>query len=290
MTYYEKRLDCPSNSTLKHFRVSPYAYWYHVTQEDRRDTPSMSLGRIIHLALLEPEVFRSSVLCIPSMPLTGKAAKADFVRHVLNTAEVVADIDPDQPAERLRAAVSEALTAAGKTLVTSDQMATLRAQVASLNLPQHRLARQAIAMHELTEVEVYWTDEASGVTCKAKIDQLSRVHLSAADLKSCQSATVEAFRRSLWTYGYHYQEAMYRRACRSLGIHLSIRDFAFILCETSAPYHWNVVHCSPDDIYIADQTISRDLLRLRECLDSDRWPGLIGEEPEVVPMKKAWVE
>jgi hypothetical protein len=61
----------------------------------------------------------------------------------------------------------------------------------------------------------------------------------------------------------------------------------FVLAEKSAPFHWNVVQCEASDIERADEHTERLLARIEKCLESGEWPGLMGDEPEIVGMRRS---
>lgn len=281
--YYQRRLDEPSNSTLRHFRRSPMAYRDHVLSGDAEDTAAMSYGRAFHCALLEPTKFRTRYVTLPSMALRSVADRGEYIARCSDALGFGLDADPTDSADAVRAAVAAEAAEHGRHVLSESDLATLHAQVASLNLSEHSMARRIVASGCHEQIH-RWVDEASGVSCKAKLDGYTESVGILWDLKTTQDATAEGFRRALWTYGYHYQEAMYRRALRAAG--KAVRDAYFVLCETTRPYHWNVVSVAEEDVQTADDSISSSLRSLRRCLDTDTWPGLIGAAPEIVSMRR----
>ena len=273
-TYYTRRLAEPSNSTLTHFRRSPLAYYDHVTSGDDESTGTMRYGRAFHLALLEPERFAQTFLVLPDGDMRSKAGKEAWIADCCIAADVALSVDATADAKTLRSAVSAALERHGRTVLTQTDWDTLRRQVDSLNLPEHEDARRLIASCE-TEVEVRW--EHGALRPKAKLDLLNRSIAIAGDVKTTDDADPEEFRRSVWSYGYHYQEAMYRRACASIGAPLD--HFVFLLAGKRKPNHWSWVELDPDWVAEADERIERDLARLETCIETNVWPGRWTSEP-----------
>lgn len=275
-------LDAPSNSMIKHARISMLAYHHHVTSGRQKTTPAMTFGRAFHEALLEPESFAKNFVCLPSGKLTSREGKADWAIRSLGAADVIADIDTTLPADDLRAEVCAAIQSTGKTVLSASDMELMREQLKSLNRQEHRLAR-AILSRGQHELELRW--EHGSLRPKAKLDGWDPESGILCDLKSCESATADGFRRTLYSYGYHYQAAYYARALRAHGEDPA--PMVFVLAEKTAPWHWNVLGCSPDDIERADAHTERLLADIERCLDSGEWPGLMGDEPRIVCMRRS---
>lgn len=278
--YYAMRLDEPSNSMLRFFRESPFAYWHHVNGMKREAAP-FRYGRAFHLALLEPEKFRQTFVAIPQGKLTSNGAKLEWLDECSRVSGVDFSRVALGAADEMRQEVASVLESSGRTVVSTTELETLRAQVESLKLPIHTMARKLLMAGE-HERELHW--EHGTLRPKGRVDGLVDPSGIMYDLKGCQDASADAFRRSLWSYGYHYQEAMYRIGGRALG--LDVRDFVFVLAEQKPPYHWNVVRCNELDVAVAADRITSDLRRLEECIATDTWPGLIGTEPETVSLRR----
>lgn len=272
--YYTRHLAEPSNSTLTHFRRSPLAYLDHVTSGDDESTGTMRYGRAFHLALLEPEKFARTFLVLPDGDMRSRAGKEAWIADCCIAADVALSVDASAKADALRTAVAAELERHGRTVMTQSDWDTLRYQVDSLNRPEHEDARRLIASCE-TEVEVHW--QHGKLKPKAKLDLLCRSVAIAGDVKTTDDADPEEFRRSVWSYGYHYQEAMYRRAAQSQGVGLD--HFVFLLAGKRAPYHWSWCELDPDWVAEADERIERDLSRLETCIKTNAWPGRWTSEP-----------
>lgn len=281
--YYSMALDEPSNSTLKWFRESPYAYHYHVTHGTKIDRPAFALGRVIDMAFLEPERFRRSALRLPVMPMRSHDQKGEFVAAVMGAADLDLSVDLDAKADEIRAEVTRQLQAAGRILCTDADWETLQGQIESLKLPIHQKARKLVVAGQ-HQRELYWADVDSGMKCKGKPDIVIPDSGLLVDLKSTVDASEDGFRRALWSFGYHYQDAMYCRGARANNIDVS--GFFFVLVEKAPPYHWNVVEVHSEDRQEAHGHISQNLRDLRNCIETNNWPGLIGSAPAIVSRRR----
>ena len=252
VNYYLRHLAEPSNSTLTHFRRSPLAYYDHVTSGDDESTGTMRYGRAFHLALLEPELFERTFIVLPDGDMRSKAGKEAWVADCCIAADVALSASASLDAKSLRNAVAAELERHGRTVMTQADWDTLRHQVDSLNLPEHEDIRRLIASCEC-EVEARWAE--GNLRPKSKLDLLNRGMLLAGDVKTTDDADPEEFRRSVWSYGYHYQEAMYRRAMQR-GLELEGDAlFTFVLAGKRAPYHWSWVQLETEWVNEAAERI-----------------------------------
>jgi hypothetical protein len=284
--YYTPQLDEPSNSMLSEFRRSPLAYYDAVTNRDELDTRAMSYGRAFHCALLEPERFRCEHFTLPDgkfNSLDGKIAWVDSVAAM--TGVDLSEIDPSQKADELRPAVCAELERNGRTPMTAKDLGTLRAQVVSLNRPEHADVRKLIAMAQ-AEVEVHWVDGA--LKPKARIDLVIPEHRIVLDIKTTDDADPWEFLRSARSYGYDYQEAQYRMAAAAQfgGGDADEWSFAFILAGKHRPYHWSWVELDGEDVLRAHRQIQDDWRRLEQCLETNIWPGRWTPEPKRIRINR----
>lgn len=97
-----------------------------------------------------------------------------------------------------------------------------------------------------TEVAAIWTDEATGISCKAKIDGLPGDDDCLIDLKSTLDASPLAFSKAIANFSYHRQAAHYLSPFET-------RDrFIIIACEKNRHSRSQYMRC-----------------RVRHCLRAD---------------------
>jgi hypothetical protein len=133
----------------------------------------------------------------------------------------------------------------------------------------HRVARQILAEGE-AEQSIYWQSEYPHVRCKARADWLSRDWL--VDLKTTQSASMDAFSTSIAKYRYHVQLAYYLDGLAAIG---EAKDHAMIIAvESEPPHHVAIYAPDTDMLETGRQIYKRDLAVYAKCLLEDRWPGL----------------
>lgn len=184
-------------SKLKHLARSPAAYSYRAANPEH-DTAARKVGRAVHLAVLEPERFADSVAIWDGGRRYGKEWNAFVSAN------------------------------AGKELLKRDefrQCMALQTAVRSDPVAAPHLMRGA------AEQTVLWTDEVTGIKCKARTDWLNDV---LADLKTTRDASPDGFARESWQYRYHTQLAFYSDGLRAAGERE--RPVLIIAVESAPPY------------------------------------------------------
>lgn len=176
------------------------------------------------------------------------------------------------------------LRAQGKVVVHRGEYAQAAAMARAVR--RHPLA-SAILSQGRAEVSYYWTDEATGVTCRARADWLREGTAAdcIADLKTCQDASVDGFGKTIANFGYalsaaHYLDGYEALTGRRIPLYL-------IAVETAAP-HFVQVHEIPSD-WLADAAVrvaeARELFA--ECESEGDFPGY-ATDLIVTPTRPRW--
>lgn len=131
---------------------------------------------------------------------------------------------------------------------------------------KHPLASGLLSLGE-PEQTVLWEQE--GVPMKARIDWLRNDVI--VDLKTTTSANPSDFRRSVATFGYHVQQAIYAEAVRELtGNDL---PFYFIAVESRAPYLVSVVQLDDMAAERGRELAHRAIELWADGKRTGEWPG-----------------
>lgn len=231
-----------NKSTLWEMRKSP-AHYKFLLDHPREDTAAYHLGRAVHAAILTPTAYKRGYIVAPDINRRTKAGQEDYK------------------------ALLEAAAAAGQEILTAQEAETVRAMAAAI-----RRNRDAMALLKGTKRErpIFWTDEDSGLKCKAKIDAYKRGIM--IDLKTTQDAETDAFTREALRYGYDVQAAHYISAYQSTETSV-MPEWYFIAIEKAEPYIVNVLRADAgfiDHGYIIRQQL---LERLKKCRESGAYPG-----------------
>lgn len=130
------------------------------------------------------------------------------------------------------------------------------------------------------EQSLFWTDRATGVPCRARIDwrtQLADGRTVVVDYKTTTSAAPDALARSVATYGYHVQGAFYLDGARAVGLADEHAVFLLIAQEKTPPYLPVVRQLDAAAMRIGHAEARRAREIWRDCTEAGVWPGYPAE-------------
>lgn len=199
------QLERMSSHRLMDFKRSPEFYFRkHITKEiQNADSKSMGLGRLVHLAILEPERFTSSVKITPTVDRRTKEGKSAF--EAFNSSLTETDVMVDQESYKTALAIKDSFFS-------------------------------RVDMFNGGEFEKIHLFEMNGVECKAKFDYIDDNYI--IDLKTTQSCSDDSFKWSSKKFGYDLQAAFYYNA--AIAMDGKPRAYLIAAIETEAPYLMNV--------------------------------------------------
>lgn len=238
-----RALPAANWSGLKLYAKSPAHYRHHV-DNPMPTTPACLVGQAVHALVLEGEaVYQKQFAVAPE------------------------GIDRRTKAGKDLWATFEA-AAADRGILTAEQDRVVRGMAAAVT--SNPKAARLLERCTLREVSTTWTDDDSGLDCKARLDALAEKDGLVFDLKTCQDAGLDGFQRTAWKYGYHGQAAFYLDGLRAAGI---TAQFLFV-CVEAAPPHGVAIFLADDDFVEAGRVLVRRCLDLHsECLAANTWPG-----------------
>ncbi len=238
-----------SHSALKHFERSPLHYKYY-RDHPPTSTPALIFGNLFHCLVLEPKkaLERYWTLDDSERPFP-ESTYAKKENKLWKEEQLIAN--------------------EGKIIMSSEDMAkTKLMRDAVLNDPISGPLIKATGNE--FEKKIKWKE--SGVPCSGILD--IRNDLFLADLKTCQNADPDEFKRDIVKYKYFRQGAMYL-AGEKFGRfdYEEKKPFFFIAVEKTEPFGVSVIKLS--DEFISEGLINyRPLLKsLKVCIDKDDWPG-----------------
>lgn len=146
----------------------------------------------------------------------------------------------------------------------------------------HPVANAIFSVDGRAEQSLYWIDDATGITCRGRIDWIHPRAL--VDLKTTINASPGKFSRSLVDYGYALQAAWYSQGYEAVtGKRL---PFIHVVVEKDPPHLVAVYQVDGDALaYGADRAHEARLI-YADCESNDDWPGY-SPEIELVSLP-AW--
>ena len=249
MTFDQYRaIDAVNFSSLKHLHVSssplltsPMRYRHHKAFPSHDETDAMRLGKATHTAVFEPDR-----LLLEYAVWTG-----------------------DRRAGPKWTAFEEA--AGGRTILTENQYG--RALAIRDAVRAHPIAATYLERGE-PEKTITWTDAATGLLCKGRLDWFSHTRPCVVDLKTTRDIDARAFGAMAARMGYHRQLAMY--VAGALANDLFIVPRAVIIAVESAAPHEVAVFTldeNSDALTAGAEEIAELLATLKTCIETDNWPG-----------------
>lgn len=239
-----REFDALNWSRLKHLYKSAEAFNYH---SRRQFTPTRftNMGSAIHCLAYEPAQFGNQFFVVDCSTRNTKAYR---------------DASAANPGRIGMLGVEhwEAVQIAAKLLADD-------------------VAGEALSGD--AETPITWTDERTGILCKARIDNYNTRQV---ELKSTSKGVEEeAFERQIRDQLYHCQCAFYLDGLRANGI--DVEGSTIVAVHTQAPY--SVAVYDLDETYLeVGRAIYRELLDMyAACKKADRWPGPVTGRRKLVP-------
>lgn len=239
-------------SLLKWFAVAPALYRYHQIQP-REDTAAMKMGRVSHLAVFEPERFRSSVAMWDLGPRKG----------------------PDWEDFRRRNEGKELLTELEYKTAVAIGQAARGCRMAEPYLSGGR-----------SEVTAVWTHvrEPMGglpgfqIECKGRVDFITNSGVI-VDLKTCRDPSPGAFGRQAVDLLYREQASWYVDAVQAItGRRM---PFKIVAVGNKPPHLVQVYDLTPQQLDFGRGEWWQWLERLHHCRTNNVWPAFSDGEMEL---------
>lgn len=253
-----------SHSMLEVFRQSTPLYagrFVHGSIEPPEPTAEMRLGQLVHLAILEPERWAKRTL-EPKFDQRTKAGKADAAAFRMFQLEHPGDLFVNAEEE---AEVQKLATATCK----------------------HPVLAAILAADGLSEQAIRWSDEASGLHCKARVDRILTTGLI-LDIKTAADPVPSSWTRSAANYGYHRQAAWYLdgawRCVQADG------PFVFVVVGKKPPHEVIAYTLDSDSLSLGRSQNRSDFDRLAECHRAGQWGSRWPEVHQVSLPKYAFFE
>jgi hypothetical protein len=162
-------------------------------------------------------------------------------------------------------------------------------KAASANIGAHPDARRWRSLPGHCEAMLVWSDPC-GVLCKARFDKIIPRDEGAwywVDLKSTRSIVVEDFERSIFDYGYHTQNAFYRRGWKVAG--LPEATSVIVAVENEPPHAVATFRIDDETQAIADDIVNAWLTDWAACEKAGKWPRHVANEPTPIGLP-GWIK
>lgn len=244
---YQTEREHVRRTHLELLLESPKIYEHHVVLGNPiTDTKPLRLGRALHVEVLQPEETSRLLVVEPEFNKRTKAGKQDHLRW-------------------------RAQLAPGAIVLKPEELQTVRLMARALR--DDSVAGPLLSRDGWRELPLRWIDAATGLPCKVMLDlafeTASRDRVRVLDLKSSEDPSDDAWPRSVATFGYHRQDAMYRGAAeRFFGRPV---DFVFIVVRNKHPFEVAVYDLEEQDVELGRRQIRALLDRLARHIKTGDW-------------------
>ena len=245
---YHRDWNALNASTLTYLKRSPLYCRWRLDHPDE-GTPATDFGSAVHCAVLEPEAFSERYILEPQCPPERKP------RGWHNTNEY-------------KEAKAD-LHGRGYKLLGQKELDGCRTITDRIYDTPGEI-REILAAKSGTEVS-YVADDR-GLRCKVRPDIEIRDAQMVVDLKTTRNASLGAFERSIYTYGYHRSKPFYLDVMNLEGS-VKWEHYLFLCVENTPPFEIALYDLDP----AATELGRRDMLNLmvlyEQCLLANNWPG-----------------
>jgi len=233
-----------SKSGLDLVHKAPAVYWDQKLnpRAEKHETPAMRLGSMIHMRVLERELFGSTYAHAPAVDRRTKAGKEAWQSFI------DANI--------------------GKQIMTDDE--GILVEKIGRAVDKSPIASSLLDGAEI-ESSFFWDD--NGLACKCRADAI-RSDGVVIDLKTTTDASPRGFLRSVMNFRYHVQAAYY---LDGISRFQEANSFVLIAVEKTAPFLVGVYLMPQQLVDLGRHEYRKDLETFRQCQAADQWPGLPDE-------------
>jgi len=225
-------------------KKSPRHYWAKYIDPKRlakEDTEALRLGKAIHFAILEPDLFSAQYAQAPAVDRRTREGKAAFAEFELS--------------------------AAGKEILTADDYAMVSQVRDAVHTHPHI---KGLLRGGHAEQTFYAIDEETGELVKCRPDYRHDTGM-VIDVKSAAVANSDDFGHSVRKYRYHVQDAWYSDVIRR-AVGEGPEYFAFIAIEKDWPHAAGLYYVEPEDVERGQRLARRDLRLIHQHKAKNYWP------------------
>lgn len=232
---------------------------------ERKDTKATKFGTLQHRWIFEPGTVTTSIV-----PEKYPAAKGETKDWSWN-ANYCKDWRTDEEE-------------AGKVVVTSDELAKLKAINASVH--SNPRARKLLASGK--SEQSLFQEDSHGTLRKIRIDWLPEKASCIVDLKTTVSAHPDEWVKQAVNLGFHRRAYYYPSTLKLAGDER--KDFVFLVVEKEPPFICAVYTMENMLLEAGRMEVLRDLAVYRECVETGVWPGYSDQVLSAPPWYQRLVE
>ena len=240
-------IDAINQSSLKIISDKSPMHYKQAETTPREPTKALDFGHAFHTAILEPDRFDAQYAgMISCPPRNTKRGKDEWLQFCEDNE--------------------------GKTILEPGDYPKLMGMRKSV---WARPDCQNLLTKARVEVTIIWRHLATGLLCKGRIDavtpKVSGKWTAVLDVKSARDADRHRFAKAIDNNRYYYQMAFYVDGLKVLSDQARLP--LFLAVEKTPPYACAIYEAIEDDLDLGRYEYEGDLATVRDCMESDKWPG-----------------
>lgn len=241
-----------SASVLKEILRSPQHYYWRKTNPSS-ETPAKRFGKLLHMAVLEPDEYNRRFVVEP-----------EFIGYTKDGRPSARSGEAQEKKKEWYANL-----AADVVVVKQDERD--RILVMRDRLMSHDLTKNLFAAGGAREATITWIDEETGIECKARPDFVSSTGVC-VNLKTTRDARESSFRNDIVKYGYNFSAAHYCAGGRAASAYRP-DGYLFVAIESEPPHGIMVYSGEVSVLWTGDHEYRKALKVLEGCLKTGVYPG-----------------
>lgn len=161
----------------------------------------------------------------------------------------------------------EAEQAAGRTIITPDDVARIKA--IAENLSREPLVQSGFLRGHV-ERSLFWKDERTGMWLKARPDVIPHADAVVVDIKTTTDASPDRIQRAVLDHGYALQGSLIGAGLRSV-LGITMTEFVLVWVEKASPFAVNISPVDPEWIGWAGRQVRRAIDTFARCIETGQW-------------------
>lgn len=144
-----------------------------------------------------------------------------------------------------------------------------RAVNMAMAVARHPIAGPLFRGEGKSEASAFWTDNDTGVRCRARFDRLNPGQI--VDLKTAADANPVGFGRAVASFSYDLQAAWYQEAHHAVTGERP--EFLHVIVEKNPPHLVSVIRLDDEALHIGALKAARARQVFADCTTTGEWPG-----------------
>lgn len=276
-----------SNSALKEALKTPQHYYFYMNEpKPKKKEDHFDLGTHMHMALLEPDLFKKLVVEPKANMTTHEGMKTliDFweareqtnilMRNEAKDFVIQESLDMEKLPGK-KAYYEKLKSLSRKQSVDEEHYNIIRWVSGRFDQYGGGILRK-LFKGALTEVSMYGTDPETGIKVKIRPDAIQLEENIGANtiisVKTTKANTKGKFELDCASYGYHVGEGMYQKVASDI----TGRKFnctIMVMLQTVPPYLPAVFFWHPEDLEAGKYQYQQGMLAIEKCMETGLYPG-----------------